>query len=157
MAQDLELQDFLPYALNQAAEAASAGFRRVYKARYGMLRTEWRVLFHLGACGPLTARAICDKAGLHKTKVSRAVQALEARRFLIRTPDTADRRHEFLALTAAGRAAYRDLVAQAKAFDAMLSAQFSESELSVLRDCLRRLAVAGPHVSTDLSARARRD
>ena len=43
-----DLQLFLPYLLNQAAEESSLSFQRVYKDRYGMLRTEWRVLFHLG-------------------------------------------------------------------------------------------------------------
>ena len=41
-----DLQLFLPYLLNQAAEESSLSFQRVYKDRYGMLRTEWRVLFH---------------------------------------------------------------------------------------------------------------
>jgi hypothetical protein len=57
---------------------------RVYKDRYGMLRTEWRVLFHLGRYGAMSAREISRRAGIHKTKVSRAVAALERKRFLER-------------------------------------------------------------------------
>jgi len=49
-----DLQDFLPYLLNQAADASSLGFQKYYKDRYGMLRTEWRVLFHLGRYGAMT-------------------------------------------------------------------------------------------------------
>jgi hypothetical protein len=45
---DFDLQLFLPYLLNQAAEDSSLSFQRVYKDRYGMLRTEWRVLFIWG-------------------------------------------------------------------------------------------------------------
>ena len=41
--QNSELTHFLPYLLNQAAEASSLAFQRTYKDRYGMLRTEWRV------------------------------------------------------------------------------------------------------------------
>ena len=40
--QNFELTHFLPYLLNQAAEASSLAFQRTYKDRYGMLRTEWR-------------------------------------------------------------------------------------------------------------------
>ena len=63
-----DLQLFLPYLLNQAAEESSLSFQRVYKDRYGMLRTEWRVLFHLGIFGQMTARDIGLRARLHKTK-----------------------------------------------------------------------------------------
>ncbi|NHX28398.1 MarR family transcriptional regulator, partial [Escherichia coli] len=35
--EDFDLGDFLPYALNQAAEITSLGFQRAYKDRYGML------------------------------------------------------------------------------------------------------------------------
>ena len=79
-----DLMLFLPYLLNQAAEESSIAFQRLYKDRYGMLRTEWRVLFHLGYYGDKTAREICDMSKMHKTKVSRAVAALEKRRFLVR-------------------------------------------------------------------------
>ena len=37
---DFELQNFLPYLLNQAAEESSLAFQSIYKDRYGMLRTE---------------------------------------------------------------------------------------------------------------------
>ncbi|MFL3647262.1 MAG: hypothetical protein ACJ04O_12475, partial [Cellvibrionales bacterium] len=55
---NFDLQAFLPYLLNQAAEASSLSFQRVYQERYGMLRGEWRVLFHLGIFGQMTARDI---------------------------------------------------------------------------------------------------
>jgi len=140
MPEPFDLTDFLPYVLNRASEAAGQGFSAVYKGRYGMLRTEWRVLFHLGRFGQMTAREICDRAGLHKTKVSRAVKALEGRRFLLRSERPDDRRQEALSLTPAGKAAYRDLSGRAQDYDAALSAQFDVGELAVLRRCLKHLA-----------------
>lgn len=137
--EEFEIGGFLPYLLNQAAETAGQEFQRYYKDRYGMLRSEWRVLFHLGRFGTLTAREICDRARLHKTKTSRAVAALEARRFLKRAVLAQDRRQEQLTLTAAGRVAYDDLVAIAAKFDARLMAQFNNQEAAILRRCLQRL------------------
>jgi len=134
---------FLPYLLNQAAEGASLSFQRVYTDRYGMLRNEWRVMFHLGAYGPMTARAICDRAHMHKTKISRAVAALERRRFLRRVPQATDRRSAMLHLTGAGRAAYDDLAAVARDHDARLTRGMSDSELALLRRVLIRLARSG--------------
>ena len=93
---DFSLQDFTPYLLNQAAEESSLAFQRVYKNRYGMLRTEWRVLFHLGTYGEMTATDICTKARIHKTKISRAVQKLVERRFVVRARSDEDRRVEKL-------------------------------------------------------------
>ena len=108
-----DLQDFLPYLLNQAADASSLDFQRYYKDRYGMLRTEWRVLFHLGRYGKMTAKEICERARIHKTKVLRSVAALERKRFLTRTALEDDRRHEELSLTRAGQSAYADLSREA--------------------------------------------
>lgn len=141
MVSDAEdLSQFLPYLLTQAAETTGGGFARIYKDRYGMLRSEWRVLFHLGQGGALSAGEICARSGEHKTKVSRAVAKLAARRFLTRSQNVDDRRSVRLALTAAGRAAYEDLSAKARAYDRELAALFSEDERAVLRRCLRRLA-----------------
>ena len=64
---DFDVRMFLPYLLNQAAEAASLEFQNVYKDRYGMLRNEWRVLFHLGIYGRMTASDIGARAQMHKT------------------------------------------------------------------------------------------
>lgn len=142
MTQDasFDLKDFLPYLLNLAAEQSSMSFQGYYKDRYGMLRTEWRVLFHLGRYGEMTAKDICTRARLHKTKVSRAVAALAAKRFLTRAPQEADRRQETLRLTTQGSAAFTDLCAEAQRFDAELLADFSPQEAVLLRQALIRIA-----------------
>lgn len=139
---DFDLTQFLPYLLNQAAEVSSLAFQREYKNRYGMLRTDWRVLFHLGAFGQMTARDIGARAKIHKTKVSRAVQHLAELRLLSRTRDENDRRVEHLALTPQGQAAYRDLRSVAARYDAALGAGLSEAELTLLRRALSKLANA---------------
>ncbi|MDP5334568.1 MAG: MarR family transcriptional regulator [Paracoccaceae bacterium] len=135
-----DLQNFLPYLLNQAAEESSLAFQQVYRDRYGMLRTEWRVLFHLGLYGRLTAKEIGTRSKMHKTKISRAVQRLEERRFLTRAPDEADRRQEYLDLTVQGHAAYRDLHAVAHRYDAALADTLTPEEERILRAALRKLA-----------------
>ncbi|KIN73812.1 MarR family winged helix-turn-helix transcriptional regulator [Sulfitobacter guttiformis] len=135
-----DLGQFLPYLLNQAAEASSLGFQKYYRQRYGMLRTEWRALFHLGRYGAMTAKEICARASLHKTKVSRAVGALEQKRFLTRVPQEHDRRHETLSLTRQGEAVYADLCQAARTYDAQLAAHFTPEERHILRQCLEKIA-----------------
>lgn len=135
-----DLRDFLPYLLNQAAEESSLEFQAHYKTRYGMLRTEWRVLFHLGYYGEMTAKEICQKSKLHKTKISRAVKALENRRFLVRHKIERDRRNELLQLMPQGKTAYEDLHNLANQYNKTLINQFTKSERGVLKQCLIRLA-----------------
>lgn len=137
---EFDLEKFLPYLLNQAAEVSSLSFQQVYKDRYGMLRTEWRVLFHLGLYGQMTASDIGARAKTHKTKISRAVQRLVTRRFVSRERDHGDRRVEHLTLTAAGQAAYIELRRIAEEYEASLLASLTEEETVVLRRALNKLA-----------------
>lgn len=137
---DFDLRDFLPYLLNQAADALSLEFQRTYREKYGMLRTEWRVLFHLGAYGEMTAKEICDRARIHKTKVSRAVAALEAKRYVERKTVERDRRHSTLRLTRLGGSVFADLQRSAQEFDAHVRSQLSAEEARVLHGCLVRIA-----------------
>ena len=135
-----DLRDFMPYLLNQAADATSRDFETHYKEKYGMLRTEWRVVFHLGRYGELTAKDICDHARIHKTKVSRAVRALEEKRFLRRKERAEDRRHEALILTAQGKSVYDDLYRAAQEFDDALMADVSPEDRAVMHRILIKLA-----------------
>lgn len=142
-----ELPHFLPYLLNQAAEAASAEFKAYYQGRYGMLRTEWRVLFHLGCYGALSAKDICGKAGIHKTKVSRAVRALEQKRFLRRDQTHEDKRVETLTLTPQGRTVFDDLSKAAAEYETRLAETLPAEDLARLRQVLLALiekATSGP-------------
>lgn len=137
---EFDLQVFLPYLLNQAAEESSLAFTQLYKKKYGMLRTEWRVLFHLGAFGRMTATDIGSRSKIHKTKISRAVTKLVEKRFVVRERSEDDRRQEFLSLTPSGQAAYLDLRGVAERYDAEISRKFTDGEVRLLRMMLKRLA-----------------
>ncbi|MCT4373339.1 MarR family transcriptional regulator [Yangia mangrovi] len=134
-----ELSAFTPYLLNQAAEAQSDVFSRNYRDRYGMLRTEWRVLFHLGRHGDMSAKEISESASIHKTKVSRAVRALEEKRFLARVTSAEDRRSERLSLRPPGQEAFRRLSAAAQDYEAALERHLGKRDARKLRELLKRL------------------
>ena len=136
---DFELSSFTPFLLNQAAEAQSLVFSSIYRNRYGMLRTEWRVLFHLGRHTALTAKQISDLASIHKTKVSRAVRALEEKRFLEREAAESDRRSEILRLRPAGRDAFNYLVGAARDYETALAARLGSDRVRMLKHLLEAL------------------
>ena len=133
------LKEFTPYLLNRAAEAISLRFESAYRERYGMLRTEWRVLAHLGEFGAMTARDICTASGEHKTKISRAISALEQKRFVLRHRQEDDRRFETLHMTDAGRSAFDDISSRAVLFDEELRAGFGGGEVDRLKQTLKNL------------------
>lgn len=141
--QDFDLERFLPYLLNQAAEAASRAFQATYRADYGLTRTQWRLLAHLGKFGALTASEICRRSHIEKTKVSRAVAALEARGWLARTQADSDRRAEILTLTGSGREAFQALGQKAQAYDTALRAELGATTSTQLDLVLRHLIALG--------------
>jgi len=132
----LALENFLPYRLNLAAEKVSQKFAREYKRRYGLTRPEWRTFATIGQFGIITAREICLHSPMHKTKVSRAVFALEKRRWVKRTPDPADRRLEHLELTTIGKTTYKDLIEVARVFEKNFINSIGEDDAEHLLNAL---------------------
>ena len=135
-----DLDQFLPYLLNQAAEATSAAFQVHYRAEYGMTRTQWRVMANLGKHGAMTAVEICRITYIDKTKVSRAVLALEATGLLVRGVVEGDRRQESLTLTKSGQEAFGVLGQRALAFDRALHDRLGAEQAAAFADVLRVLA-----------------
>lgn len=138
-AAEFDLETFLPYLLNQAAEATSLAFETDYRGEYGLSRAQWRVMANLGRFGAMTASQICRRTHEEKTRVSRSVQALADRGWLRREAVAGDRRSERLSLTAEGRAVFDRLGARAAAFDRALRARLGP-EAAALEGLLRRLA-----------------
>jgi DNA-binding MarR family transcriptional regulator len=147
---DFDLEGFLPYLLNQAAEAASHGFQEIYRDRYGMSRTQWRVMANLGKFGAMTARDICRISHLEKTKVSRAVAALERGGMLSRTPSEQDRRAEDLFLTAKGQAAFADLGKRAVGYDQALRKGLGGAAAAELNRVLKAVIATRKDMASDV-------
>lgn len=139
----LGLEAFLPYRLNRLADVVSRDFAKIYRDRHGLTRPEWRLLAALGQYGTMTATSVGQHSAMHKTKVSRAVAALEKRLWLNRTPSADDRRVEHLTLTKSGSAVYCELVPLAKSFEERLLAQMSSNDRSAVLRGLDALERAG--------------
>ena len=134
-----DLQDFLPYLLNQAAEATSREFQATYRDRYGLTRTQWRVMANLGRFGAMTARDICRISHIEKTKVSRAVAGMETEDLLVRTTSDQDRRAENLSLTPKGRAVFAEIGQRALAFDVDLRTRLGPEVAAHIDRILREI------------------
>lgn len=138
-AATLELENFLPYRLNRLADAVSREFQTIYKGRYGLTRPEWRLLATLGQYGTMTATEVGTHSAMHKTKVSRAVSALERRNWLTRQADALDRRIDRLTLTRTGERTYRELVPLARSFEQQIAAALGAQGFGELDARMRQL------------------
>jgi DNA-binding MarR family transcriptional regulator len=134
----LNLESFLPYRLNRISAAVSQQFRSVYGPHHDLTIPEWRVLATLGQFDEISAKAIGTHSSMHKTKVSRAVRALEERRWLTRHESEEDRREEILVLTPLGRKTYAEVVLRAIAFETRMLNDLGP-EASALLSALDRL------------------
>ena len=123
----LQLEGFLPLRLNVLSSLVSQALTQVYD-KYGIGIPEWRVLVTLGQFGVMTGKAVGAHTHMHKTKVSRAVAQLEARKFVTRKANRADLREAFLSLTPTGRSVYEELAPRAREFTEKLSEVISASD-----------------------------
>ncbi|MEE1612459.1 MarR family winged helix-turn-helix transcriptional regulator [Microvirga sp. CF3016] len=128
----LQLEHFLPYRLNRIAAAVSQDFRSVYGPRHDLTIPEWRVLATLGQFDEISAKEIGQHSSMHKTKVSRAVRALEERRWLKRRESEDDRREAILTLTALGQKAYREIVPKAVAFERHILDELGSDSIALI-------------------------
>lgn len=143
----LRLEQFLPYRLAVVASFVTRGLARVYHERFGLGIPEWRTIAMLGEFGKLTSRDIGELSQMHKTKVSRAVSALEERGLLERLPNKADRREAFLQLTQPGRRIYDEIAPLALAFERRLLDGLSPADLKTFEMVLSTLTDRSRHLS----------
>src|SRR5215467_6674 len=135
----LRLEEFLPYRVNVMASLVSKALSRIYVDRYGIGIPEWRILVTLGQFEVMTAKAIGAHSHMHKTKVSRAVSALERRKLVVRRENRADRREALLSLTPAGRTIYRDLAPGALEFARRLFETIDPADRAAFERAVDRL------------------
>ncbi|MGB1213505.1 MAG: MarR family winged helix-turn-helix transcriptional regulator [Pikeienuella sp.] len=133
------LDDFLPYQLAAAAERVSADFAVTYRAQFGLSIPEWRILAHLSQNDALSVRDLHQRAGLEKSKASRAAARLEASGLVEKKAGSVDKRLIELTLTAEGTAALTKLIPIARAFEDDIIASLTDQEQSALRSALQKL------------------
>ncbi len=136
---DFDLDRYLPYRMTVIAAQLSARLSKQYKAQFGISIAEWRILLNLGYSGSGSVRDIEKRVSLEKSKVSRGVSRLEARGYLTKSVDDADRRLLKLALTENGVDLLSQLIPIAQAYQDQLDTVLGE-DAARLQSALDRLA-----------------
>ena len=135
----LELDRFVPYRLSILTNTVSRSLARLYEDEYGLTVAEWRLLAILARFGPMSANGVCERSGMDKVRVSRAVARATTRRLVHRATDKEDRRRSVLTLTDEGRSIHNRIIPLVKAREAELLSALAPGEVDVLVDMLHRL------------------
>ncbi|WP_417628988.1 MarR family winged helix-turn-helix transcriptional regulator [Pararhodobacter aggregans] len=133
------LKGYLPYRLNLLAELTSENTQAIYRRRHDLTRPEWRVLVNLAEADSLTASELCERVPAHKTKVSRALASLEAKGWLTRRTDAADRRVAHASLTLKGKRAFNRIRPEMEQATEALLAPLTPEERQTLDEGLKVL------------------
>jgi len=138
----LLLNKFFPFRLSVLSNQVSRAVARIYARRFRLKLPEWRVLAILGVHSDLTASQICDITAMDKVAISRAVTRLIAMGRVTSAIDPADARRALLSLTSEGLEIYRRIVPMARAVEARLLEQLTESERTMLHELFDRLGTS---------------
>lgn len=146
----LKLDAFLPYRLSIASNRVSDAIAQTYRALFGLRIPEWRLVAVLAESDGLTQQALGAATRMDKVTVSRAAIALADRGLVGRAPNPGDQRSHLLALTAAGRALYKQIAPKALEIENRIFAGFDADELRVFATMLDRIEAAVIDVAGDL-------
>ncbi len=108
---------------------------------YGLPRPEYVVVYSLGLRDGVTARDISVSYGFPKNSLSRAVNALERKGLVRRTPHPNDRRSLLVHLTAAGRRLFDETLPRFVALQEEMLRVLSDGERETLSVLLARIVL----------------
>jgi DNA-binding MarR family transcriptional regulator len=135
----LRLRDYLPYRLSVATNAVSRLIARAYETEFSLKIPQWRLLAVLADEGPMTQQALCGQTIMDKVTVMRAAQGLLQRRLIKRLPNARDGRSHRLAMTAAGKRLYEQIVPLALNYQTQLLTGIERSDIARLEQMLSTL------------------
>lgn len=135
----IDLDRFLPYRLSVLTNVVSSTIAEAYQRRFGLSIPEWRVLAVLARHPGLSATEVARLTRMDAVAVSRAVARLLAAQRLRRKTARDDRRRSVLAVTATGRAVYREVAPLALGYERELLATLGAEERAALDRALDAL------------------
>ena len=135
----VHLKQFVPYRMVHLSSNISLALSKIYKQEFDISIAQWRVLAQLAERQKLYSKDIGEITSMDKSKVSRAVKALESKGHLLRKTDKQDNRAAYLSLTAKGLTLYQKIVPKALQWERQLISVLDTSEQTALMKILDKL------------------
>ena len=135
----VQLNQFVPYRMVQLASNISLALSKIYKQTFDITIPEWRVLAQLAEQQKLYSKDIGEITSMDKSKVSRAVKALESKDYLIKQTDKKDNRAVYLSLSVKGQSLYQKIAPKALQWEKQFMSVLEASEHRNLMKVLDKL------------------
>ncbi len=143
----VQLNQFVPYRMVHLASNISLALSKIYKQTFDITIPEWRVLAQLAEQQKLYSKDIGEITSMDKSKVSRAVKALESKDYLIKQTDKKDNRAVYLSLSVKGQGLYQKIAPKAlqweKQFIGVLEASEHRNLMKVLDKLDKQVLLMG--------------
>lgn len=134
------IDDYLAYLLARSSHLVSEQFHHQIQAQ-GWSINYWRILASLSDADGLTLTQLNQRVLFKQPTLSKIVVKMEQEKLLVRHKDEADKRAIKITISPMGKTLVADLLAQAKAHEKTVLADYSEEQQQLLKGMLRRLVV----------------
>lgn len=138
----LDLRSFAPAQITLLAQKISTTASALYRPRFGVGITDWRIMALLAAEPWIAPVRISELTGLDKAAVSRSLRNLREIGLVEASETAPRRRRSVVALTAAGVALHDQLVVAAKDRERRLLEGFTAQDRAQLLAFVERMLTA---------------
>ena len=132
------VNDYLLYLLARASSEVSAQFHQRLKT-HGLQVAEWRVLASLSDGDGMTIGELAARALQRQPTMTKIITRMAGAGLVERRPDGSDRRKVRIFITGDGRRRVDDALADAKAHEQEVLADYSPTEAAQMKSMLRAL------------------
>ena len=135
------LEDSIGFLAREASRAVGKRLLQHFEtAGHHITLDQWLVLVTLHANHPQNQHQIGDFCNKDRATVTRLLDSLEQRGYILRSTDPADRRHNFVSLTSDGIKLTESLISYAQQTQAISSQDVTAEELAICKEVLRKVA-----------------
>jgi DNA-binding MarR family transcriptional regulator len=138
-ARRVPLDERVSYRFSVIAKRLDQSLAAMHSKKLGISVNNWKILGVIACFGPLSATELGARTGLDPDKITRAVDTLVQRSYVIRRDDEADRRRVVLTLSAKGRRVHDKIEMVASAMEAEFLSVLTAEESRALQSSLTKL------------------
>ncbi|EPJ47762.1 MAG: putative transcriptional regulator, marr family protein [Osedax symbiont Rs2] len=149
-AKILTLERFLPYQLSVSSNKISGFFADIYRDKFALSITQWRIMAILGEYPDSSADEVSNKTQIEKSILSRAISKLLHRHLIQRVFCESDKRRSMLSLTDTGMDVYNEVVPLSYQYEQQLFECFDLQEKEQFNSLLEKLYKHTENLQTNI-------